>query len=254
MRAIGTSLLCALLPACSGGSLEYAGSNHQVAPQLLPAGAPNYGIFLYWPFDSDSLALSEDVSGHQRTGAYAGTPSLSEPAPNCRESNVRGIFLDDAGQSVSYASDAALTAFSVGVWLKPASPASQPLFSALDAAGDVAWTLELDAQGRFRLRSSPPAAGCEPSTACVVSSSPALADRWYQVSATVEGGGPGHLFVNGAEQGAAALKPVPAQPTRFVFGSESAQASGFRGVIDEAIIYDWAVTASDIAALAHESQ
>ena len=245
-------LACLLSCACSSGALEYAGSDYQIAPELLPAGAPDHGIYLYWPLDSDSLAFSADASGHGRDGTYAGSPSLSEPAPNGRPGNARGVFLGGVDQSLSYASDSALAAFSVGVWLKPASTASQALFSVLDATGNALLAVELDEQGRFRLRASPVA--CAGSALCPTSGEAVLVDHWYYVSAVIDGTRSARLFSNGTEQGSGSVPGAMVGAARYVFGAGSAASPAFRGVIDEAVMYDFPVTPNDIAAPAHAAR
>jgi hypothetical protein len=262
-RALAAVLV---LTGCNTGPLEIAGADYpdaalnslaengvapQIDPKLLPAGAPDHGIYLYWLFDSDSITASVDASGHQRDGQYLNLPTLSEAAPTTRAGDQRGLFFNGTGQAVVYSPDVALSALTFGLWLKPACLGACRVFSLAGGAGQASLTLDIGAAGRFELgagASTQLDAG-EACAACAVGVTPVIGEHWYHVAGSVDATGQARLFVDG-KLDASGTGAVPRSATRLMLGSDSSAAPGFRGVLDEAIVYDWALPAADVAHLA----
>jgi hypothetical protein len=212
----------------------------QIDPVLLPPGAPNDGIFLYWLFDSDELSVAEDASGNGRHGTLENAPSLSEPAPGARANNLRGRFFNGTGELARYQGDALPPAFTMALWVKPAESTLAAMLAR--AGGDSA--LELVA--------GQPAEGpCEPATACVSSTSTLVKDAWHHLALTVDGAGLVRLFVNGQEEASMQAEAVAAASAalELAVSAESARP-GLRGVLDEVIVYDRALAAEHIRRLA----
>ena len=254
----------ALLVACNSGPLELAGADYpdatvdavangvdpQVDPRLLPPGAPDRGIYLYWLFDSDSITASVDTSGHERAGQFVNLPSLSDAAPTARRADQRGLFFDGTGQAVVYTLDVPLRTLSFGLWLKPACAGACRVFSLSNADGMPQLTLDITAAGKFELDSAAPQPDAgTPGAAPAIGTTPVLTEHWYHVAASVNASGHLQLFVNGTED-ANGTGATPSSATRLMLGSDSNSPAGFRGVLDEAIVYDWALSTADVHHLA----
>jgi hypothetical protein len=256
----------AVLAGCNAGPLEVAGSDTsdasgslangvdpQIDPRLLPPGAPDHGIYLYWLFDTDSITVGVDASGHGRDGQFLGLPTLSDPAPTARSNDERGLFFNGTGQAVAYTADTSLAELTFGLWVKPACAGACRVFSIAGATGEPSVTLDIDAAGTVELGAgaSSELAGSKPCTACAIGATPILSEHWYYVAATVDAAGEARLFINGEEDGAVAGVPLPSSTQRLTLGSDSSTAAtGFRGVLDEAIVYDWVVPSTDLVHLA----
>ena len=255
----------AVLAGCNTGPLEVAGADYpdaadgvangvdpQIDPKLLPPGAPDRGIYLYWLFDSDSITVVFDASGHHRDGQFLNLPTLSDAAPTARSNDERGLFFNGTGQAVAYTADISLTAFTFGLWVKPACSGACRIFSFAGEAGEPSLTLDIDAAGVLELDASvPSAAGTQPCTACAVGVTPLMNEHWYYVAASVDAAGQARLFVDAVEDASATGVWLPSPTQRFTLGSDSNMVpAGFRGVLDEAILYDWVVPTADLVRLA----
>jgi hypothetical protein len=222
----------------------------QIDPVLLPPGAPNDGIFLYWLFDSDELSVAEDASGNGRHGTLENAPSLSEPAPGARANNLRGRFFNGTGELARYQGDALPPAFTMALWVKPAESTLAAMLAR--AGGDSALELVVSETGHFEVRTAgQPAEGpCEPATACVSSTSTLVKDAWHHLALTVDGAGLVRLFVNGQEEASMQAEAVAAASAalELAVSAESARP-GLRGVLDEVIVYDRALAAEHIRRL-----
>jgi len=255
-----------VLAGCNAGPLELAGAdfpdaglgggvengvNPQIDPKLLPPGAPDHGIYLYWPFDGDSITASVDVSGHQRDGQYLNLPTLSDAAPTARTGDQRGLFFNGTGQAVVYSPDVALTTLTFGLWLKPACLGACRVFSLVGGIDEPSLTLNISADGRFEFGAdaSPQRDAGDACTACAVGVTPIIGEHWYHVAGSVDPTGQARLFTDGKLE-ASVTSALPSSATRLMLGSDSSAAPGFRGVLDEAIVYDWALTAADVTHLA----
>ena len=262
-RALAAS---ALFVACNSGPLELAGADYpdaavgvvangvdpQIDPRLLPAGAPDHGIYLYWLFDSDSLTTSVDASGHQRAGQFVNQPTLSEAAPTARSGNQRGVFFDGTGQAVLKTLDVPLSTLSFGLWIKPACTGVCRVLSLSSKEGTAQLTLDLTDAGKFKLDSAAPQVpnAATPGSAPAIGMTHVVSDQWYHVAGSVDASGRLQLFVNGTED-AHGTGSTPSTASRLMLGSDSnLLPAGFRGVLDEAIVYDWALSAADVAKLA----
>ena len=255
-----------LLVACNAGPLELAGADDrdaavsvangvdpQIDPQLLPPGAPDRGIYLYWLFDTDSLSTSVDASGHQRAGQFLNLPSLSDAAPTARTGNQRGLFLNGTGQAVAYTLNVPLSALSFGLWVKPACNAACRVLSLNAAPSAPVLSLSLNAASQFQLDSAAPTApdagALSNVNASAIGTTLVVNERWYYVAGTVNAAGEAQLFVNGKAE-ASATGSTPGSATQLMLGADSNAPAGFRGVLDEVIVYDWAVPAAALAQLA----
>jgi hypothetical protein len=176
---------------------------------------------------------------------------LSDPAPTARAADERGLFFNGTGQAVAYSAGAALSALTFGLWVKPACAAGCRVFSLAAGAADPSVTLDISAAGQFELGAGATSelAGASPCSACAVGVTPVTSEHWYYVAGSVGGAGLADLFVNGAEEASAMGVALPTTAPRFLLGSEASPA-GFRGGLDEAIVYDWLLPVADVAHLA----
>ncbi len=260
----------ALLAACNSGPLELAGADYpdaavgsvangvdpQIDPRLLPPSAPDHGIYLYWLFDSDSITVSVDASGHQRAGKFVNLPTLSDAAPTARTGDERGLFFNGTGQAVIYDMNGPLSTLSFGLWVKPACLGACRVFSLSNADVSPGLTLDINAQAKFELNAGAPqiAGGGAPAVATrAVGVTPIVNEHWYHVAGSVDASGQLRLFVNGTQDGSGA-GATPSTAIRLMLGSDATHANGapagFRGVLDETIVYDWALPGADVASLA----
>lgn len=222
-------------------------------PGLLPPGAPTEHLYLYWTLDDDALDVARDVSGEGRHGVLTNAPSLSEPSPSVRASNLRGRFFNGTGERASYALEAPLTRFSLALWMKPATTDAAFVFAYSDGFGTALVELGVGPGGRVEVRAdgAPPMGACAEESACVRAEAPVLRDQWVHVAFVAEAGGALRLFLDGIEQGATTLPAFVTAGARFEFASSEALIRpGLRGVLDDILVYDVALAPQDVAALA----
>jgi hypothetical protein len=239
-----------------GGTEEGAAADAegglQIAPDLLPPNAPNQGIYLCWLFDAAST-MAADSSGNGRDGFLINMPSPSDPAPAARVPNLHGLFLNGGGQAVSYVGDAKVDAFTVSLWVKPALSDSALVFARESSGGLQSMMALRLSSSHFELFANDGSvgAGCADSGSCVIGTTAVAGDNWYHLAASVESNGSMHLFVNGLEEGGGRpIQTVRIAGDRYDLGAETGRAEpGFRGIVDEVLIYDWVLPPTAIAKL-----
>jgi hypothetical protein len=239
--------------AHDGGVLEPVDAGTQIDPALLPPGAPNDSIFLYWLLDDDDLTVAVDASGQARLGTLDKAPSLSDPAPTARANNRRGRFFNATGERVHYQGDALPGAFTAAMWLRPALASSASIFARTAGPPNLTLELAVAAGGGFELRTGGQTqdGACTPAALCAVSSTRVTADLWVHLALSVDETGRARLFVNGSEE-ASVQSPRLATQADLLEWAASSQSSrpGLRGLLDELIVYTRPLTGAEIASLA----
>jgi hypothetical protein len=219
-------------------------------PDLLPAGAANTGIYLYWTFDTASLTAASDASGNGRNGSLTDAPSPSDRAPDARPDNLRGAFFNGTGATATRELDAPLGAFTVAFWIKPADTTPALVFTRQAAAGDALTRLSIGPSARFEWTGGDADGPCATRGDCVTQSAEIMQDQWVHLAASVDAGGTLQLFVDGRDEGTARRQSLPSELGSIVLGAAVGPPPGVRAGFDELIIYDRALRAADVAALA----
>jgi hypothetical protein len=222
---------------------------------LPPPGAPTAGIYLYWPFESGSSKVAEDVSGNHRNGTLLNVSTSTDQAPTIRPGNVRSIKFEAAQSSLAFLADTPTESYTIGMWIKPAARASALIVTRADANGTLLMQLRVTGAGVFEhyVNDGSTGAGCqsEPGS-CIVGTTVIKGSTWYHVAVSAKSRGEMHLYVNGFEEGTSrALMQFANTGERYDFGFVTGRSTaGFQGVVDEVIVYDWVLPAVDVNKLA----
>ncbi len=238
--------------ARDGEAEHHHDAGEQLDPALLPPGAPNDSIFLYWLLDDDALDVAADASGHQRAGVLTNAPSLSDPAPTARVHNVRGRFFNGTGERASYQGDALPSAFTVAMWVRPALASQASLFARSSAEPARTLELVLGESGAFELRSGGQTqeGPCTLPEACAQSRTLATEDVWHHLALSVDGGH-AQLFVDGQAEASLQLSPLGQEVDLLELAASSQSTRpGFRGLLDELIVYARALSPAEVVSLA----
>jgi len=107
------------------------------APFPLPPNAPGLGLYFYWPFESGSTKIADDVSGNGRNGTLANVLLSTDQAPTARPGNVRSIKFEDAQSSISCLADVPVESYTISMWVKPASVSNKLVVSRVDTASNT---------------------------------------------------------------------------------------------------------------------
>jgi hypothetical protein len=223
---------------------------------LLPPDAPTVGIYFYWPFESGSNKIAEDVSGNRRNGTLSNVATSTDQAPTARPGNVRSVTLETAQASISCLADTPAEAYTIAMWIKPAARSSMLVVSREDTASStLLMQLRVTGTGVFEhyVNDGPSGTGCQSDVgSCIAGTTVIKGDTWYHVAVSAKSRGEMHLYVNGFEEGTSrTLKQFQNAGDRYDVGYDSARSTaGFQGVVDEVIVYDWVLSAGDINKLA----
>jgi hypothetical protein len=180
-------------------------------------------------------------------------PSLSEPAPTARADNRRARFFNGTGERASYQRDALPGAFTLGLWVRPARMTEASLFARSSAVPGHTLELVLAESGAFELRSAGQTqqGACSPASACTASSTRAQQDVWHHLALSHDAQGRARLFVDGRAEANLELAPLADEADLLELAASSQSTRpGFRGLIDEVILYARALSGAEVERLA----
>ncbi len=216
--------------------------------------APTRGLVGYWSFDEGTSTIAHDYSGNKNNGTLVGTPKPSWVAGK----NGKALILNDATQYVDAGTGNTGVynpgqTFTLSVWVLPtatgkASGADIIQKQTGSASPYASWSLDFSNNQEFGLGLG----GTNNTFYDFRAKTPAVAlNQWYHVVATYDGTTI-KTYLNGALSNSEVF-PLTIKYTsdKLVFGSWSyGQATNlFVGKIDEARIYNRALTAGEISAL-----
>lgn len=200
--------------------------------------------YAYWRLSEASGTTAADTSGNARTGTYSGTYSLGQPSALTTDSDHSVSFSGGyVGSNFVFNSATA----SVEVWVKlNALPSSNTLLAGCaNGVGSTVFDKDLyvDSSGNVHWYIWDGAAKTVNGPALVVG-------QWYHVVGTADGT-TSRLFVNGAQAGSSAAGNSYSSYTAnnfFISGGSSAFGSGINAVVDEAALYNTAISPDSIIA------
>jgi len=243
-----------LVDAVSVGAVTgYTFSNVQAAHAISASFAldvPAGDMVARWTMDEGSGTVIHDATSYANDGTLIGSPAWVAGVSG------QAVALNGGTQYASVPHSASLnisSALTLAVWIKPSMLATQPVI-AKETYGTPVWgyALELSsvAPGRpfFRLDNNTPGSGRLDG----VTAYPQDGNTWMHVAATYDGATM-KLYINGvldASQSRAISIPTNTLP--LAIGAQSTGETGrwFRGAVDDARVYNRALSAAEIAALA----
>jgi hypothetical protein len=216
----------------------------------LGAGDPEAGLVAYWPFDEGSGTVAMDVSGNGHNGFLVNGPQWSGQSM---------LSFDGANDHVDAGNfDVSGGAITLAAWIKAVSLSNcssndcRILSKATGTAADDHYfmlsTISEDGATRLRFRLK-----TDGTTATLIASAGDLPENQWVHAAAVWDGSDMELFLNGVSVGSTSkggsLTGNPAVPVWIGGNPTEPTSKPWRGEIDEARIYDRALTAQELMAL-----
>ena len=206
------------------------------------------GLVGDWKADEGSGTTLVDSSGLANNGTILGNPTW------VAGQHGQAIRFDGTGDYATVADNASLDisgAITMATWVKPEKVATQYLIKKAIQSGTDGYELSLATTGfpfvRFNATASMTTYRVDSPTAY-----PSDGTTWMHLAATSDGTTI-RLYVNGAE---VATKPAPAAITTnnlaLGIGGQSDGVSTLQGAMDDVLLYNRALSASEVAALGHD--
>ena len=217
------------------------------------AGPGSSGLVLHWRFDETTGTVAADASGGGLNGTYQGNPppstSMDRP-PTVFANPASRRFFGDAGQGVRLANPPSrlrpTAALTVSVWFRTRLTTRSDL-----VALGLDYFLRHNTSGEFQFVRRRSMAATNQFYAATGPAPTALDGRWHHAAGvtTVESIA---LWIDGVVVGEQ-MAPVPflySTGSTFLAGQSAAAAVLFDGYLDDVRIYDRALSAEEIRALA----
>jgi RHS repeat-associated protein len=236
-----TNLPCEVRPAAQP-------SNSAVSYSSTVTGTT--GLKGYWRFGESSGATASDSGGND-PGSYVGSPTLGQPGLVTGANTA--VKLNGTSSYVSVPDLGALrptTAITLETWIKPTSISGSNWAALLSKGPSEDYYLNLKPGGQ-------PEFGLSDGAKWLTAPNPLVAGQTYHLVGTYDGSTM-RLYVNGSQVASkAATGSFVSSSNPLNVGAHSsgtAQDSFFNGVIDEAAMYDTALSASTVSAHYSASQ
>jgi hypothetical protein len=240
------------VPMRDGSSLD---------PNLLPTGAPSDRIFLYWLLDEGAGSTAYDASGHGRDGTLLKNPTWKpDHAPTTRANDTYSLYFDGNSNSVACIDPSGpVVSYTVSLWVRPNSYSAGEqllIFQRRDAVGSAKFMqIRISSGGHFEhfINDDSGSDNCpEGKGSCVTAKTSVGSNKWYHLAATADNGGLMRLFVNGLEETAGrTIGTMQGKGDRYELSDvEGMMVNAFKGLIDEVIVYERALSPEEIGALA----
>ena len=200
-----------------------------------------------WRMDTGSGTVLVDSSTFGNNGTILGNPTW------VAGQHGLALRMDGTGDYATVPDSASLdmtTAITMAAWVKPEKTATQYLIKKATINGTGGYELSLSSAGKVFVRLNQVASG-DTYRINSVTSYPAHSTTWMHVAATY-GAGIMRLYVNGVQEGANLAGPASITLNNLALGigAQSDGATTLQGAMDDVLLYNTALTASEIAALA----
>ncbi len=208
---------------------------------------------VYWRFEESGTDVAADSSGHGHSGLYLGTPTFdasvgANTGAAIRLANTYGTYAGDNGVVSGSGPWTEVGALTLEAWVRPDKVTSQEGVFIIDK-GDT-WSLLIDRTGHpgFQFPWDP---GRTLSGVALQPGQTYYLVGTYQPGATSVQPGVMRLYVNGQlvseDDYAASSIPIPSSSTPIHVGTGlSSGRWGYSGVVDEAAVYDHALSADAV--------
>ncbi len=247
----------------SGAVILKPSANVNLTPLATAAG--NFynlqvgGLVGYWKLDETAANSctggtndSCDSSGYKRDGAWAGNATASATIPTLGFPNTRSVTFDGTGDYISF-SDVGLpsgsSARSITAWVKTTEDGGMNgkyIVAYGTIAGGQGYLFGVYSGGRLVFTQVGSAID---SGATVIND-----DVWHHVAVTDNGVDTEKVYVDGIERGSGYLSPTTVLNGVGYIGISDQGNDAISGEIDDVRIYDRALTAVEVAALAAGTQ
>lgn len=202
------------------------------------ADAPENGLRAYWKLDESVGGIVHDFAG----GGFRGTVFGATPASSCRAGGC--LSFDGAGDYISFGDDARLnlsSALTISSWILPNAVPTSPDTGIINKGGlRYALTYHADGRARFYIGDSTNAVGA-----------PVSPGAWHHILGSFDGASPVRLmslFVDGALVATSTSAfSVTGASGDFLLGRYG--SSYFNGLLDDARVYDRALTPLEVQGL-----
>jgi uncharacterized repeat protein (TIGR01451 family) len=209
-----------------------------------PAGA---GLVAHYEMEENGGTALVDSSASGNTAAISGSPTWVP--------GIHGLALNfDGTDDYALAADGTnldiTAAITLAAWVKPGKTATQYLIKKATQSGTDGYELSLATTGTAFVRFNQ-AFSQNSYRLDTASLYPSDGNTWVHLAATYDGSYI-RIYFNGVEEGTAIAGPasITANDLALGIGAQSDGGSKFQGAMDDVRIYDEALSASDIAALA----
>lgn len=213
------------------------------------------GLLGHWKFDEIAGTVAADSSGNGNDGTHTNSPTISTTLPSAMNTaNVRSLsFSSASSEYVTITDDPTLevtTQLTLSSWIKPTTLNSyQQIISKFGTSGQWAYQYGLAPTGQLRVDISGDGSTYDN---MVTTSAPITADTWQHVAMTYNAGNV-VLYVDGTAVLTDTITPTSIYAsgnTSVSIGRDPVPTQYFNGEIDDARIYNRALTAAEIKALA----
>ena len=214
-----------------------------VGVTVTPPGDPS--LIAYWTMDETGGATAHD------TGAAPANDAALSGSPTFGTGRIgNALSLDGSTQYGTVADEASLDitdAITIAAWIEPAKLATQHLVQKGTMGAPNGYELSLASTGKVFFRLNNTAATRIDSTTLY----PTDGHTWMHVAVTWDGSDM-RIYVNGVAEGGTVAGPaaIATNSNPLVIGAVSDLTYKFQGAIDDVRIYNRALSAGEIAALA----
>ena len=224
------------------GRLVVLAANGGTAGLLITSNPGQVG---FWKMDEGSGTQLKDSSGWGNNGTFSGSPAWVPVATGFAmnfNGSTHGVVSDQMGLN-------ATTGLSLAAWVKPNLLANQDLISRATFGSVDGYALSLLSNGKASVHFNQASFG-DTYRLDSTTSYPTSGNTWMHVAATYNGSTM-RLYINGVEEDSATGPgAIAANLLNVGIGGQANGSRRYRGDMDDARIYNRALTAAEVAALA----